>query len=389
MSVKKAKKKKKSILRIISKNLVLIANIFAVLLLMMVYLSSVANPEKIWYIALFALGYPYILALNLFFVIFWLFFKPKFSLISFIFIALGFYQIGGYIQIPFGKQAPAPDNAIRVLSFNVQNLVKQNLGNTKNLESLVYKKQIYDFIQTQDAGVVCLQEFLADRKNFRHEPAALAAITANKYFYHESYYKTKKKIDGLIILTRYPIISKGSIRQGKRIIGIYTDLQTDKDTIRVYNIHMASIHLDVEDYIFISNLKENKEKDNITGKAKGVISKLRIAYLKRSGQVRTLIRHIENSPYPVLLCGDINDTPSSYAYHKLNGILNDAFKESGTGIANTYAGHILPSFRIDYILHSPDIQTFGYQRHRVFLSDHFPVTASFIRTRKADLTGEK
>ena len=82
--------------------------------------------------------------------------------------------------------------------------------------------------------------------------------------------------------------------------------------------------------------------------------------------------HIQKSPYPVIVCGDFNDTPVSYAYRQVRGNLKDAFVESGWGISNTYNG-VLPSIRIDYILFDQKIKAVNYNRDKVIFSDHFPV----------------
>jgi len=74
----------------------------------------------------------------------------------------------------------------------------------------------------------------------------------------------------------------------------------------------------------------------------------------------------------VIVCGDFNDTPVSYAYRKVRGNLKDAFIESGWGTSNTYNGE-LPSFRIDYILCDHKFTAQNYHRDRVYYSDHFPI----------------
>ena len=87
------------------------------------------------------------------------------------------------------------------------------------------------------------------------------------------------------------------------------------------------------------------------------------------------------SPYPVVVCGDFNDTPLSYTYKKIKKELKDAFIEKGRGLGHTYIGEF-PSFRIDYILHSDDLETVGYQRDMVTYSDHYPIKAQLNYKRK-------
>ena len=92
---------------------------------------------------------------------------------------------------------------------------------------------------------------------------------------------------------------------------------------------------------------------------KDISDRLRLAYIKRARQVDELNAYIRQSPYPVLVCGDFNDTPVSYTYHTIRGDLTDAFRSAGKGIGNTYRGKF-PSFRIDYIFHSPEFQSANY-----------------------------
>ena len=107
-----------------------------------------------------------------------------------------------------------------------------------------------------------------------------------------------------------------------------------------------------------------------------MIWKLRKSFILRSKQVHNLATHIAACPYPVILAGDFNDTPTSYTYHQLTIGLFDSFKEAGNELfEGTYAGK-LPSFRIDYILHTREFQALTYKKIDVELSDHYPITAT-------------
>jgi endonuclease/exonuclease/phosphatase family metal-dependent hydrolase len=76
----------------------------------------------------------------------------------------------------------------------------------------------------------------------------------------------------------------------------------------------------------------------------------------------------------VLVCGDLNDTPSSYSYQVLTRGLNDSFKKAGNGLfGNTYGGNF-PSFRIDYLLFDEKFEAYNYEKYIIYLSDHYPVS---------------
>ncbi|MBK6345563.1 MAG: endonuclease/exonuclease/phosphatase family protein [Bacteroidales bacterium] len=129
-----------------------------------------------------------------------------------------------------------------------------------------------------------------------------------------------------------------------------------------------------EDYLFVSELT-NQAEDQVlfSENSKKILRKFKQAFISRASEAREVAEQIKQSPFPVIVCGDFNDTPSSYTYKKMSEGLSDAFKESGRGFGQTYAGRF-PSFRIDYILHDPEMQSSGFRRTRVPLSDHYPVS---------------
>ena len=68
---------------------------------------------------------------------------------------------------------------------------------------------------------------------------------------------------------------------------------------------------------------------------------------------------------------DFNDTPMSYTYPAVAGDLKDAFCEKGRG--SFYVPRLLGVFRIDYLFHSNDLVTVGYDSEQPQWSDHNPV----------------
>ena len=72
-------------------------------------------------------------------------------------------------------------------------------------------------------------------------------------------------------------------------------------------------------------------------------------------QAEAVSKEIKNAKGDyVLVCGDFNDTPISYAHRTIQGDLTDAFAESGRGMGITYNQNFF-WFRIDNILHSPNM----------------------------------
>ena len=114
--------------------------------------------------------------------------------------------------------------------------------------------------------------------------------------------------------------------------------------------------------------------------------KMKGTTIKRSDQVNTILEHIESSRHPVIICGDFNDTPISYTYHKLAQGRKDSFREAGKGFAATFAP-AWPLLRIDYILFPKQFRGISHTTPRTGFSDHYPVIAE-IDYRNATEYGE-
>jgi len=177
---------------------------------------------------------------------------------------------------------------------------------------------------------------------------------------------------GIATFSRYPIIHKGEIRfkTDENNICIYSDIVVKQDTLRIYNAHLSSLRLQKADYEWLSDLKKKGiHEANKNGAEQKVFEKTKNAFIKRTEQINKVTAHIKQSPYPVVLCGDFNDTPISWSYQTISKELRDAFTVSGNGIGDTHIG-LFPVFRIDYIFHSPSLNSYKFTTHQEKLSDH-------------------
>ncbi len=354
--------------------IILILNLLAVFGIFLAYLSSYIPPASFSMLPFAGLAYPYILVLNLIFILFWLISKKRFALISIVAILLGWSQMGRLVRINSSSVENPGIQRTKVLSYNIQNFLNVNAANTKYVNDFSNEKNIIEFIKTQNADIVCLQEMLYDRDNINTFINDLGNAFNCPNYYYENYYTSKKKVDGVATFTRYKIINEGNLKFEDKSMGIFNDLIIKNDTVRVYNLHLASIHLIKEDYEFISDISNNEENENFKVKTRNILSKLKRAYLKRGRQANEVAENISACPYPVIICGDLNDTPVSYVYEKVSGNLKDAFVQSGSGFGATYAGDNFPSLRIDYIFYDEKYNSSDFKRHKIFLSDHFPIS---------------
>ena len=362
-----------------------VLNVFAVFFLLLSYLAAFISPAgSFWWLQLIALTYGFLLLLNLAFVIFWILLRRKLFWISIIAIAAGYSKIFSIVEPRFSTdENPAKESAsvfpIKVMSFNVRLFDLYNWFHTNET-----REKIFEFLDKQSADIVCFQEYyssdrkLADFNNNKLLPKVLSSPYA-----HIEYTVTLRDSDhwGIAIFSRHKIINKQAVHFEKRggNIFIYADVLVGTDTIRIFNTHLESIRFRNEDYRYLNNLKNDVEQDEMAGGLK-ILNRLKRAYAKRARQVNILKDEIEKSPYPVILAGDFNDTPSSYTYHQVADALKDSFRESGSGFGKTYAG-LFPSFRIDFLFHSESLSSSHYFTHREKISDHFPITSWFEPVR--------
>ncbi|MFI5150069.1 MAG: endonuclease/exonuclease/phosphatase family protein [Bacteroidia bacterium] len=346
-----------------------------ILFLLFSYLAPYVSPNVFWPLAFFGISYPVLLIINLLFSLYWgLRFQKRF-LYSLLAVLLGFNTLFSYIQINLHKDPAVSLTAkykLKIMSFNTKLFDLYNW--THNMET---RSRIFDMLKAEKSDIICMQEFYnSDKGHFRNLDT-LVKLQKAKYA-HTEYMVTLRGTDhwGMATFSSYPIVNRGLIDFNTRGNNscIYTDIQIGPDTIRVYNVHLQSMHFSEHDYKFMEALGDIKDLNELEG-SKSIFRRMKWAFRRRAGQVEIINEHLRNCRYPVIICGDFNDTPNSYSYHTLGGGMKDAFLESGSGFGQTYYGKF-PSFRIDYIFHSPAITSWNYKTIHTDLSDHYPITCS-------------
>ncbi len=346
-------------------NIFLIINLIVILTLFAAYSSVYISPDKYWIPSLFGLAYPFILTGNLFFIGFWLLFKPRYLLLSLISIIIGWGFLSRYVQLN-GEKIEAGD--VKIISYNVRYFT-----GAENLTQKECAEEIVSFLDKQNADIICLQEARLRKKSIFNLPKTVKKLSSiNHYQYARS-----STTYGTVTMTRYPIINMGEIRfDESRNMTIFTDVIIEKDTVRIFNVHLQSYQIDPNKYSIIDSLGVNQEKD--LKEVREMSYKFKKAFQMRARQAREIRKHIDESPYDVIVCGDFNDTPVSFAYQTLRENLNDAFVVSGKGVGRTYIGK-LPSFRIDNIFYSDNFESYNFRTYDFRMSDHLPISCELVR----------
>ena len=331
--------------------------------------TAYINPVKLYVFTLAGFAFPVLWLLNLLLFLWFLLRKRWLALIP-LFVAL---LTLGHWNNTFQMRGRALDEKkisgkpLKVMSYNTRMFDYYRHSGSEETPEL-----IYDFVIRHDPDVVCFQEFYSNMMRPQFNPSYLMSRFKQYKFKHIEYTYKSHSGSGLATFSKYPISNKGDIRfEQSGNMSIYTDINVQGKTIRIFNNHLESIGIRDADLAALDNPDIRLNDEQKLG-VKRVLGKLNRAFAMRASQSETIARHIENSPYPVIVCGDFNDTSVSYVYNTVRGNLKDAFRESGAGFGGTYNGK-LPSFRIDYILHSPEFDSYDFKRFQVKYSDHYPI----------------
>lgn len=327
---------------------------------------------------------------NLTFIIVWLFSKRKArALLSAGALALCWPIVSPLFGVNYlGKNIVAPydEGGLKIMTWNVHMF---DLGEwTQDKAS---RGKILKLIKEENPDILCLQEFYWDEKDNR-EPYTALLQQLGYPFTSFSRERTMKKnymtiharsgdmiSVGHAIFSKYPLRNEQSYdlnNAGYKMLSVEAYI----DSSHIFNlnvVHLTSVGFGDEEMQYISSVKKKGVDAPIDERSKSLLKKLRDASAKRAMLANMIDSLKRRMDYPIIICGDFNDVPSSYVYSKVKGELSDAFMGKGMGFGRTYT-HIFPTLRIDYILYDKEALTLeGYKSPFVGLSDHYPVIANF------------
>jgi endonuclease/exonuclease/phosphatase family metal-dependent hydrolase len=223
-----------------------------------------------------------------------------------------------------------------------------NLYNWIEEENVAQK--IVEFIELKDPDILCLQEFHTSKK------ATL------KFSYKYEKITNATNHSGQVIYSKFKIINSGSLNfSNSTNNAIFIDILKNKDTLRIYNVHLESLRINPKEEELT---QENSEKIRI---------RLENGFKIQANQASLILQHQEKIKYKSIICGDFNNTAFSWVYKKLKTDKNDAFEEAGSGFGKTYEFPF--PLRIDFILSDKKIEINNFKTYTIKLSDHYPIMA--------------
>ncbi|MCH3883198.1 MULTISPECIES: endonuclease/exonuclease/phosphatase family protein [Tenacibaculum] len=327
---------------IFSKLLYFINAVFATVLLLS-YLLPYISPKSIATFAILSLGVPFLIVINVIFFVYWLIKLKKHFILSGLILAIGWLFASPFYK--FSERKVLLNDDVKVMSYNVHlfNYYKWNKDEQTS-------QKIVDFITEKSPDILAIQEF------YKQTDLSLS------YPYKYIKLKSKRNKFGSAIFSKYPIINSGSLNFEKSANNaIFVDVLRDKDTLRIYNVHLQSLKINPN--------KENFGEEN----SEKLLLRLKNTFREQAKQTEQFLTHEQQWKGKKIICGDFNNTAYSWVYNQIVKDKKDAFVEAGSGFGKTY-NYPFPA-RIDFILTDKSTQINQSKTFAVKYSDHFPILA--------------
>lgn len=351
------------------------------LALLISYSSMLLSPKIFWWVSFFGLAYLPVLCVFLLFTLYWFFAKKKVFYFLLIILLIGYKAHANTFALHVNNSNKEEQTSYKILTWNVKGLDAYNPK-----VPLQNRDAIIQEIAEAKADIICLQEFNTYQNESKEKSnlQTLLQETGLPYYHYYRAYENKKETRsfGVIIFSKFPIKHTGVVsyqNTSKLNSTIYADLEIENSIVRVYSAHLQSTQLTHKDLAFVDQV-DNSETDFDSER---VIGKLNNAFQMRALQADSVANSIAVCKYPLIVCGDFNDTPVSYTYRKISSGLQDAFLKRGRGIGSTFID--LPFLRIDYSLFSEDyFEIQKYEKIKTKLSDHYPSLTTFSINRTSN-----
>lgn len=350
--------------------LIFATNVVAILLLLCSFLSWKVSPLKTNTFSYIGLGFGFIFLANIAYTFFWMIFaKWKLAFISIAAILVCYKPVTTFFPLHL-ISSRQPQESIELLTYNVQGFPGE-----RNKDASEHP--LLDYIANTDADIVCLQEYLVSKTG----QSILAQSDVNRILNQYPYRSViglessgKYHTFGLACFSKYPIEETHEVKFASSYNGaaVYT-ININGKRYTVANVHLESNSISADDKKLYNDFLQNSDSVGIEQVASNIRTRLGRAFRIRAQQVEKVRQYIDQQKTDgTIICGDFNDTPISYAYHRMRKGLKDAYVSTAFGPGITYHEDFF-LFRIDHIMHSENIKAFRTSRDKVKYSDHYPL----------------
>ncbi|MBC8153784.1 MAG: endonuclease/exonuclease/phosphatase family protein [Bacteroidetes bacterium] len=346
-------------------------NILLVLYTCLLYYLLHWLPVQHWTAGLLLITLPLAWAVNLAFILFWIVGQSWRAVLSLVILLTGFWLWPRtFAYEPVGRNVDGQPT-VSIFSYNVMTFDAVNYFPQKKLSATA--QAVTRYVCRQTADILCFQEFYNEPTLPAFNIIERLGRVGYPYYVtlHPSSTKGETGLLGVALFSRYPILRQGEVIFKEFNGMVWADVKVGRDTVRIINTHLQSMG------IRVTRVFTEDEIEGVKYETRSILNALRTGFTDRRVQVQSIEDYINQSPYPVIVTGDFNDTPYSIVYERLRRRLRNAFEDAGRGFGFTL--NRAPSFvRIDNQFYDPRLTAFSFETLRdVPFSDHFPILGRF------------
>jgi endonuclease/exonuclease/phosphatase family metal-dependent hydrolase len=291
--------------------------------------------------------------------------KVYFYLALFLFVILLYpFSFWFNVTIPNFVSNKSPSFSVSVCTYNINN--KLSSVNEDSLEDWLLN------IKEINADIIALQDFTVTEES---KVPTINKLKNLGYKYYVDYYFNKTKIlsTGLAIFSKFPITKHKRVKFKHPTDNgsFYTELEIGGKKINIFNVHLQSNRLSRRERNIETLPYEKKTKLHVVFQ---VINKIISYATTREKQVKELIDKTKDLKDPVIILGDFNEVPYTYAQKLMRKNFTNAFQKKGYGFGHSYQT-FFKVLKIDYIFLSQNIKVLECKRYIRDGSDHYPIYA--------------
>ena len=316
------------------------------------------------FFSLAGLAFPIFLAMVIGSGLLCLLFAPRQVWIALLGIAVCIGSVRDYF--PLNLSSPPPKNTLKVISYNTMGLNNWKMDDNKR------DYEVLRYLLSQQPDIVCMQE-VGFEPGYRGDTVRIKE-NAERYGYYFRFGQAYNNV--VAVASRFRIVKTETVcaSESNGAVAFYL-LRKNNDTLVVVNAHLQSMHLSDKMRNEYTDLIKNPENGT-----KDIHSKVTLlSYIANNGVVRAeqadkladfIDRHKDK---PLIVMGDFNDTPISYAHHKVCTRLTDALRATSNGIGRSFNRNAI-YVRIDNAFCSKHFKPYAFRvDNSVPFSDHYPV----------------
>ena len=330
--------------------------IFILGLSIFAYFSGKINPVENMFAAYVALSKPILVVVNTILFTYWLIRLRYWLWIPLTGLMVNYEYITSMYQI-YNPTKYANENRLKIVTYNVHSFGNEITGFSA--------KEFAEMMNKEETDVLCFQEYRGNGDFTEQDLQNTYAKTFPYSFIPEGLSQA--------IYSRYPIKQSQTIEFPNTNNGaIWADLDVKGMTIRIINVHMQTTNFDrMRSKAAQARGAQDEEQERAI--YLDYSDNFRENTVRRAGQAEQISSLINATEYPLIVCGDFNDSPISYTHRVVGEGLNDAFVESGNGFGISYnQNHFY--FRIDNILLSKNLKSYRCTvDNTIKSSDHYPI----------------